>query len=60
MYHTSDLMVLHLHESLLERSERELEIRRRIAERDEEEGGAAGRGALRHRRAHRVPRLALR
>ncbi|WP_168209136.1 hypothetical protein [Agromyces intestinalis] len=53
-------MALNLHEALLERSERELEIRRRVAERDEEEGGAAGRGALRHRRAHRVARLALR
>ncbi|WP_394553895.1 hypothetical protein ACDF64_05390 [Agromyces sp. MMS24-JH15] len=59
MQYSTDLEALHAHEWLLERSERELEIRRRHFERLAED---AADEPVEHRRRHgfHVPRLALR
>ncbi|WP_395244804.1 hypothetical protein ACGGZK_03105 [Agromyces sp. MMS24-K17] len=59
MLYATDFEVIHAHEWLLERSDRELEIRRRHLERIAED---AAEEPVEHRRRHgfRVPRLALR
>lgn len=59
MQYSTDLEVLHAHEWLLERSERELEIRRRHLERMAEDAAEEPVEHRRHRAFH-LPRLALR
>ncbi|WP_350348227.1 hypothetical protein ABIQ69_16585 [Agromyces sp. G08B096] len=61
MQYSAELVTMHLHEANVLRAEREIGLRRSVDDQaGADDAAPAPATARRHRRAHRLPRLALR